>query len=542
MADRAGEQNSEGSDSANNQEVLQRAKAAFGRKEFDSAARDIQHFLSANSGSSSLYTLLGTALLKSNELEAATTAFEQALVLDPSNIDALTGRAVGLRAAGAPGAAAKLFEKVLNLQPESVVCRIELAKALIELDHADDAKAVLDKLTTAARESSNVDILYSEIFAIKGDHDIACSFIYQALERSPGNSAALLVLSKLAPQSEMLSLPETKARLTDPKCALEERRNLGFAIGRAEEARENYDAAFQAYKTGNDAQDMLSNVAVGAYSRESHERYVINKIQVYRHDRVSALSQFGSEDCRPIFIVGMPRSGTTLVEQIISSHPEVFGAGERRTLATACDYFEKAAVIEENLLDSSLPPAFFRRAANLYLANLDIGATGYTNFTDKNPHNFFLVGLIRILFPRARIIHCRRNGLDTCVSNYFQIFSFQHNYCNRLEDLSHYFGQYVGLFEHWMGYEKDDIIEVDYEDIIQQPEHCIRKLLEQCELDWSDQCLAFHKNERPIYTPSKLQVRKPLYHSSIGRWRHYKKDLSALLTGPDAVLFERDTF
>ena len=518
--------------------LIRQARASLTNGEYKGAVRMIRAYLTSNAGTTEIYSLLGAALLKANESQAAVAAFEQACILDPSNFDALVGRAVASRNANMHDMAAALLEKALDLQPDSSACRIELAKTLIELERADDAKSVLDKVAMFDRKSLNVDLLYAEIFSIKNDQATARRCVYRALKRSPGNSAALLALSKVEPQSNLLARPELAERLDDPKIAIEEKRNLGFALGRAREARGVFDAAFQAYRLGNDAQGSLSAMAVGAYSRNSQEQLIDDKIALYQHDRVLALSQYGLDERRPIFVVGMPRSGTTLVEQILSSHPDVFGGGERRTLATACAYFEKSAVNAKNALAASVPKVFFRRAADIYFEKLPDEAADFARFTDKNPHNFYLLGVIRILFPHARIIHCRRNGLDTCVSNYFQLFSFPHNYSNRLEDLAHYYSQYMRLFEYWRGYGKDDLLEIDYEAIIEYPEQSVRRLLEHCALPWNERCLEYYKNDRPVYTPSQTQVRTPLYRSSIGRWRHFERNLAPLLAGFGAKPFQ----
>ncbi|WP_411818764.1 tetratricopeptide repeat-containing sulfotransferase family protein [Hyphococcus sp. DH-69] len=473
--------------------------------------------------------------MKLYKYEDAKVAFEQACVLDPTNSDAIIGNAIASRNVGALEEATELLKEAMLLRPESVTSRSELAHTLIELNRADEAKLVLDDLPAHVRETVRIDTLYAEIFAAQGDFDAANRVVTQALERSPDNSAALLLLSKIDACSNLLSNPNLYQKLENPSSTFEEKRDLGFALGRSAEARGDYDAAFLAYQRGNEAQNSLAEAAVGAYSVEDHERLIDRTMKIYSHERVAALARYGVDDGRPIFIVGMPRSGTTLIEQILSAHPDVFGAGERQALADVKSYFEKVAVRTDTTLAQTVPEAFFRRATELYFSNLANEATQCAKFTDKNPHNFLLIGLIRILMPRARIIHCRRNRLDTCISNYFQVFSHRHNYCNRLDDLAHYYRQYLRLFNYWNEYQKDDIFEIEYESLIEQPEHNVRNLLQFCGLSWNESCLAFYKNSRLVYTPSQMQVRKPIYTSSVGRWQHYKKFLTPLMSGPDAI-------
>jgi hypothetical protein len=230
-----------------------------------------------------------------------------------------------------------------------------------------------------------------------------------------------------------------------------------------------------------------------------------------------------------IFVVGMPRSGTTLTEQLLASHRDVHGAGERPELAVARQAFERLATAESGRVLPRVPPRLLRGIADSYVDALRKSAPADAVLVDKNPHNFENIGLIRVLFPQARIILCERDPLDTCLSIHCQVFSVHHSYKNRLADLAHYYGQYRRLIRHWHATCGNAIHVLRYESLVAAPEREVRALLEFCGLDWDPACLGFDANTRPVNTPSQLQVRQPLYTTSVGRARrHYGARLAAL--------------
>jgi len=233
----------------------------------------------------------------------------------------------------------------------------------------------------------------------------------------------------------------------------------------------------------------------------------------------------------PIFIVGMPRSGTTLVEQILSSHPRVFGAGE-------LGYMTSAEQLLQNRLGNSVSyPECVRLADS---ANIERLALDYVNkirqdhspdaefVTDKMPDNFLRIGLIRILFPRAAIIHCRRNAMDTCNSIYFQIFVSEHPYAYDLQALGYYYLEYERIMAHWRTEPAINMLEIQYEDLVTEQETHSKRLLQHVGLPWDERCLAFHEHERAILTASNQQVRQPMYQGSIERWKRYSSGLQPL--------------
>src|SRR6266478_5628021 len=232
-----------------------------------------------------------------------------------------------------------------------------------------------------------------------------------------------------------------------------------------------------------------------------------------------------SDSQRPVFIVGLPRSGTTLVEQILASHPRLFGAGELQDIPKTVkllrpEYPECIAVMDLEALN---------QLANDYLGVLDrLAGPEPLRITDKMPLNSLHLGLIARLFPESRIVYCRRDPLDVAISCFVELFDLEHDYTTTLEDFGHYFIEHERLMAHWRAALPISIHEVQYEALLADPEGTSRALVAYCGLEWDPTCLQFHKTERTVQTPSRWQVRQPLYQSSIGRWRRYLPHMASL--------------
>jgi hypothetical protein len=237
----------------------------------------------------------------------------------------------------------------------------------------------------------------------------------------------------------------------------------------------------------------------------------------------------GDSSRLPIFVLGMPRSGTTLTEQIIASHPQVHGAGELPYLMEiARRDIGSGSVFPNNL--HSLDRMKLTAMAAEYVTRLQRRAPGMRHITDKMPSNFYAVGLIHLMLPNARIIHVKRNPVDTCLSCFTQPFSSEQNYTFDLAELGRYYVDYFRLMQHWREVlPTGAFLDVQYEDIVADKEVQARRIIEYCGLEWNDACLDFHKNKRAVQTASAVQVRQPIYQSSVERWRKYERFLGPLL-------------
>jgi hypothetical protein len=232
----------------------------------------------------------------------------------------------------------------------------------------------------------------------------------------------------------------------------------------------------------------------------------------------------------PVFIVGMPRSGTSLVEQILASHPQVHGAGELGDIMQIASglgaRIHPGARYPDCLREVS--PALLDDIASRYLEKLGGMDASARRVTDKMPHNYLHLALIQMLFPKARVIHTARNPLDTCVSIYFQEFSSEHAYAYDLDHLAAYYHQYERLMQHWEQTIDLPMLKVKYEDLVEDQEAWSRRMIDFLGLEWDDQCLKFFENKRHVATPSYDQVRQPLYARSVERWRRYDRYLGPL--------------
>jgi hypothetical protein len=262
---------------------------------------------------------------------------------------------------------------------------------------------------------------------------------------------------------------------------------------------------------------------------------------VFSADLIKSKSGGGDPSPVPIFVVGMPRSGTTLIEQIIASHPMVHGAGELQTFNDVVLTVRgpDGATLPYPDFVTALDPAALRQIGARYVAllrELAVGrseaekAGGAQRVTDKMPSNYYFVGLIHLALPNAKIIHSMRDPVDTCVSCFSKLFSAEQNHTYDLAELGSYYRRYDRLMGHWRRVlPAGSFLDVRYEEVVDDLENQARRIIAHCGLPWDDRCLAFHKTERPIRTASATQVRKPIYRNAVGRWRVYEDQLGPLL-------------
>jgi hypothetical protein len=251
-----------------------------------------------------------------------------------------------------------------------------------------------------------------------------------------------------------------------------------------------------------------------------------------RFTRGSSSVRSTNGSSRPVFIVGVMRSGTSLVEQILATHPKVFGAGELSYLS------EAAAAASNSDWASGIPfPSFWNhlsvsranQLASTYLDRIyELNSTAHY-VTDKMPENFLFLGTAELLFPNCRVIHCVRDPRDTCLSCHMTDFASGKDFSRNLGHLARYYQDYARLMEHWKKVLTIQVLDVRYEDLVADPAGQTRRMLEFLELPWDDQCLKYHQNKRHVATASREQVRQPIYSSSLGRWKHYEKHIPELL-------------
>ena len=287
-----------------------------------------------------------------------------------------------------------------------------------------------------------------------------------------------------------------------------------------------YDLAFRHYQQGNlDSGRRFDSAA--------HRRFIMDTVYIFSDYYLKSVTEPGLDTCQPVFVVGMPRSGTTLIEQILDAHSAVFAAGELydiKYIAKSLQQSARADLPYPNCMPL-LIPGQIHRAANNYLTRLRQLTDNalISRVVDKHPLNFQYIGLILRLFPNAKIIHARRDPLDTCLSCYFQHFTSGQDYSFELRALSNFYNDYRRLMEHWQSRHTESILNIDYESLVENPEHESKRMLAFCGLDWEDRCLEFYRSDRVVKTASFLQVRQPIYRRSRRRWTHYQHHLKGLV-------------
>ena len=349
---------------------------------------------------------------------------------------------------------------------------------------------------------------------------------HKAIALQPGLAASyqnLCNCSTILPDDPLIQ--DIQHQLEQPNCSDENKLYFEFTLGSIYLKQKQHKLAFQHFLAGNNLQqDNLQK----SFNWQQHQ-FNLDHLLGCMPNAEKIPCEAPSSSPQPIFIVGMPRSGTTLAEQILARHPKITGAGELSWIRDiALDIMRVHQTPQQAL--QNLTKAEINHFAEQYRQGLTQIDDQAIYIVDKMPHNFEQLWLINLLFNKPKIIHCTRNAIDNCLSCFFTLFTESHFYSNDLPTLGRYHKSYQQLMTHWQQTLPCDIHTLPYEDIVAQPEQTIRALLQYCELDWDEKCLSFHKNRQPVQTASKIQVRQPLYSSSVNRWQPFEQQLQPLIS------------
>ena len=423
------------------------------------------------------------------------------------------------------------YERTLALQPSHADAWLNLGAAYRRLDRIEDAAACARRVLDLRPEDSRALNNLANALNAQGRLDEAASCYRRALELRPDDAEALynLVnqqrLNDGSPETEAdLALLSRQAAALD-RFPAEGQSAILFAIGKMFDARGEADAAFKSLVRANALHRSALKFDIGASERLAAA--IARRFDAALFERLAGA---GSPSDQPVFIVGMPRSGTTLVEQIVSSHPMVHGAGEIGLLPTLVSRMRSPQGTGFPVSAASLSSADLQGLAQAYLGPIQTLGHGAARITDKTIGNFELLGLIHLCLPNARIIHCRRDARDVCVSCFSTRFTGGHSYAYDLQELGRYWRLYDGLMAHWRAVlPPGRILEVDYESLVEDPEASAQRLVSHLGLPWDDACLRFYESPRNVATASFAQVRRPIYKESVGRWRRYAEHLGPLI-------------
>lgn len=467
---------------------------------------------------------LGTIRRDLGELAEAEGLFRQALRLSPNYADAWSNLGGILLDTGRYREAIESYERTVGLAPNNPLAHFNLGVAYGKSNDADSALAAYARATSLHPDFVEAYLNRGTLQRELGRFDDAATSFEAVLKRQPTNASALYGLSgcrKFRDRTEEVGRMEHLIR--DKGTPKEEKALLGFGLGKIYEDIGGYDTAFEFFNIANE------------YKRDLIKYDIENDVSVMRQMAAyfdagffEERQDFGITDDTPIFVLGMPRSGTTLAEQILSSHPDVFGAGELFVLPKM--FVQDGGIISHELLDRAEydDRSAVADLARNYVSHLKAYSGGSRRVVDKLPENFVLIGVIKLMFPNAKVIHCKRGALDTCISNFKNVFHDTNYYSYNLMELGKYYAAYRDMMAHWHKVLPGFVHDLDYEGLVSAPETTIERLLSHCGLEFDARCLEFHKTERLVRTASEFQVRQPMYKSSLESWRRYENHIGKL--------------
>ena len=476
---------------------------------------------------------LGLAAVRRGDWNDAIGWFRRAVALDPQSVEFLRYLAEAASMLALYPEVQSCCERILALDPDQAVAHNALAYILQTSNRYDEARehfqAAIRLQPDFAIAHFNLGVLHEDL----GDLETAESLYRRALERDPSYVTALARLAALArgslPQADLDAIDHHLGR---PQLLGQDMANLLFALALVRDERGEFSQAAACLERAN----ALALEELGhrgrLYDADTHRRFVEGVISAFTPGLFERLAGSGLETTRPVFIIGLPRSGTTLIEQVLASHPDAHGAGEVPFSRWSFEALPELTgqggdpLGAVSLLDSDDIRELARRH-DQRLHGLDGGRS--RRVISKMPEDYFYLGLIALLFPRAVVIHCRRDLRDVALSCWFTNFK-EVAWANDQDHIASRIKAYGSLMDHWRGVLPSGFAmhEVDYEEAVADLEGVSRRLLAAIELEWDPACLEFHRTRRPVKTASQIQVRRPIYAGSVGRWRHYRSELAGL--------------
>jgi tetratricopeptide (TPR) repeat protein len=464
---------------------------------------------------------LGTALQAQGRIDEALACYRRALALRPGYAAAFDHIGTALLMSSRAAQAAEAFRRALALAPGNRHMLKHLGDALQSLGRLDEALACYRDVRAADPADQGAAAGEAAVLEWLGRQDEAAALVEPLIEAGSDDLSVLLVDARLragtAGREEAIARLE--ARLARSATDYE-RRRLHFALGRLHDRAGDPDAAFGHIRRANALRDARFDAA-------AEQRRADAIMEVFSAQSLSALPRSEVRSQAPVFIVGMPRSGTTLVERMLAAHPKVHAAGERDAIERMAASTASAGTAYPASV-RMLSTADLNAMARAYLDEPGPLAAAVRRITDKTPLNFLHLGFISMLLPGALVVHCARNAADTCLSCYFQDFEQGHAFAYDLRDLGSFYRVYRRLMAHWEAVRPLPMITVDYERLVAEPEAQVRRLLSFCGLEWDPRCLRFYESKGTALTASYDQVRRPVYTDSVDRHRAYARFLTPL--------------
>ena len=466
---------------------------------------------------------MGILAFKSGNHDIAEAMFTRALQVDPTYTLVWANLAQVFSVTGQLDKAKKSFKNILNMEPKNGLIWAEYGTVLTKLARYSDGKDAYLKALKFKPNSPRVYLSLGHVYKTMGEIDNSINSYKSTIKQNNLSGEAYWSLANLKTYSFTKDEIKNMEATLDTEISDIERCQMHFALGKAYEVKKDYNNSFINYSKGNRVKKGLIKYS----SRETSEK-TKKVLNFFNEENISSLSNSSTLDRDPIFVLGMPRSGSTLVDQIISSHSMVDGTQELPNII-------KIAAELNSDSDDNYPEVLKDLKSNElsalgqdYISETKWARESAPFFIDKMPNNFIHIGLIKTILPNAKIIDTRRDAMDTCFSCFKQFFARGQLFTYSLEDLGNYYVDYIKAMNHWHKVYGEDIYTVHYDNVINNTESTIRELIEYCELPFEDNCLEFYKSSRPVKTPSAEQVRQPIYKSGLNYWKNYEDFLSPL--------------
>jgi len=471
-----------------------------------------------------LYNLLGSSYQNIGKYKKAKDIFILGLKYDQKNIALKNNLAMSYKNLLQYNQAEKLYNEIIKDHPKYFNSYVNLANLKRDANKLDEAIALYEKANTIKPNQAIILYLLSVANQGLGNFELAIEYGHKALKLDP----KLTQIDHLIAQSSKYENKNDHyksmfEKLQNLDLNHDEKINIYFAISKAEEDLNEIENSYEYLKKGNDLKKKIIQ-----YNIKEDKELFDEIIKIFKN--VDFLNANSNDNSQIIFILGLPRSGTSLVEQIITSHSQVFGAGELPILPNIIreNMIIDGKIITSKALDIIENSSQVKRMSKEYLEYLNYFNYNEKFVTDKAPLNFRWIGFIKLMFPGAKIIHCQREPKNNCLSIYKNFFEGGINFSYSEQDIVDYHKLYSELMEFWNSKKNNNILNVKYEELINDNENKIREIINYCELDWEESCLSFHSNKTPIKTMSTAQARKPIYKSSLNIFDKYKKHLKII--------------
>lgn len=471
---------------------------------------------------------LAALYISQDNYDGALAILGEILKIDDKNIRALISAARAQMQRANYAAAQIAAKRALELEPENAEVLCVNAQVAHDLDDVDGALDFYERALAIKPDYAECYNSYGVALKSKGEIKKAREAFFKTLELKPkafGAFSNLADTETFTPDNPVfLSMKKVIDEADDPK--KDRYLPVHYALGKAYTDMGEYENGFEHYQTGSALKRARLNYDAGEMAK-----FFDGIKEAFTKETFTNPPFRGHPSAMPIFVLGMPRSGSTLTEQIISAHPDVYGAGEIKMLNFSIGTLrqQNPSIPPYPAMIGELKPGHYQAIAHTYLDRISRYSDTALKVTDKMLTNYFFCGLIHLLFPNAKIIHTRRDPMDTCLSCYTKLFKEDMPHTYDLQELGGYYRMYEGLMEHWWQVLPDGVmLDLKYETLVNDFDEEVRKLIDFCGLDWNDACLRFHESDRPVKTASVAQVRKPIFTGSIGKWKNFENQLAPL--------------